>query len=211
MRKLHKRGCPGNGLFFGGCRLRQRAILNSIDSCQANAHNLPPAGRDSITDLRWPSIRIRPSAPFADCPTNLMASLNSFLESYRLLVNGQDDASGLADDAMPCPRRVDGQSARNGRPILITLGTRKDENMLVTCVLVHRNSSLRTISDQGRRRAGNPISIQTVVFHAVTEGLPRNCVGVLGYFKEIFQLDARIDRGRVRFHKTRRLPPAFLR
>ncbi len=177
MRKLHKRGCPGNGLFWRG----------SIPPGKRSSSpgRTPRATRNSAEDIAL-GLPGKPDRLFIDC---------------------QNNASCLADYAMPSSGSVDRQRSRLGRPVLVALRTGQDDNMLVASVLMEGHLSFGSIPEQSGGRPRDSISVEAMDLHTVAKGLPRNGVGVLGNSKEIVQFYARIARSRIRFHSARKSNP----
>jgi hypothetical protein len=111
-----------------------------------------------------------------------------------LFVDGQNDTTAFADDTMPGARSIYGQSARSRRPVLITLGTREHQDVLVTGMFMQRDDAFGPIAKESGRWPGSSISVQSVDLHAIAERLPGNRARILRYLKEIRQLDTRISR-----------------
>jgi hypothetical protein len=80
-------------------------------------------------------------------------------KSHWFFVDGQNDAAPFADDTVPSSWSVYGQSARSGRPVLITLRTGEHQNMLITGMFVQRDDALIVIPKEGRSRTGDSIPI----------------------------------------------------
>jgi hypothetical protein len=119
---------------------------------------------------------------------------------HRLFVDSQNDTASFADYTMLGSWRVDDQSARVGRPVLITLRTREHQNMLITGMFMQRNPALGGIAKECRCWAGDSIPVQTVDLHAIAEWLPRYRARILGYLKEIRQFNPGTNRRSIRFH-----------
>src|SRR4029077_18861093 len=120
-------------------------------------------------------------------PQRLTAAHRSVarLELHLLLVNRQEHAARLADNAVPRSGRINHQSTRRCCAVLISLRSGKNKDMLVALVFVHGNTTLHTKPDEGRRRTGSSISVEPINIHAVAKRLPRNRVGILGNLKQI--------------------------
>ena len=112
-----------------------------------------------------------------------------FQKLHRLLVNGKDDATGFAHDAVIGAGGVDAQSAGTDYAVLIVLGASKHQDVLPAGVQVHGHA--RLLAEANERSGGTmqAVSIEAMNVHAIPEIGPGELILVLQDIEHFPQLD----------------------
>ena len=112
-----------------------------------------------------------------------------------LLVNRQDDAAGVAADAMGRAGGVDAEAAGGELSMLIGLGAGEDEDVLKTIVAMERDFPARREPQQRRGWPGQPIAVEPINLDPFLERLPRDTRFPIAGAREIESFKGMIDDG----------------
>ncbi len=127
-----------------------------------------------------------------------LLSGSSFDEAHGFLIDGQDDAASLADDAVIRPRRMNAKRTRRDDAVLITLAAGEHEDVLPAVMQMHGDSGFFSKSDQSCRRPGDAITVEAVDVHAGAKKGPGDVILALEDVEDVLQLEVRKTEARRR-------------
>jgi hypothetical protein len=129
-------------------------------------------------------------------------ALRRFVQKlYRLLIDREDDASGLAHDAVARAGGIDDQCASRGDAVLVPLRAGQDDDMLIACVGVDGHLAVLAETNERGGRTFDAVAIKPVNLDTILKWLPGDFVRMRGDAEEVGDFDARILRRWVEFHK----------
>jgi hypothetical protein len=108
-------------------------------------------------------------------------------KSNWFLVNSQDNTAIITAHLVPCAGRIDHQSPWLECPIFVPLRTGENQDMLVSCMFVHRYLTMLAVSNQSGRRSGDPVPVKAEDVYTLFVRFPRDLILVLGKVKNVTQ------------------------
>ena len=102
----------------------------------------------------------------------------SSLKPDRLFINGEDKATGFAENLMTGAGGMDAEGAGRERAVFIPLAARENENVLVAVMVVPWDAARFVVTEQGGGRSCQAVAVEAVDVHPFAERLPDQLIRI---------------------------------